>query len=98
MALTLILQSVAENKTVASDGTEIIESYDISVVAVNDTAQDKILASKVIRIAGGQNAEDSKTEFKDKIRSWWQGSLAEFDRKVNLRSIANDGIAELLIE
>jgi len=98
MALLLKLQSVVENKTVGIDGTETLNSYNISLNITTDTAPDKILANKAVEIAAGQSAEESKTEMKDKIRSWWEESLAEYNRKVNLRTIANEGIDELLIE
>lgn len=98
MALELKLQSVVENKSIALDGTETVTTYDISVYVATDTAPDKILASKAVSIEGNQSAEDSKTELKDKIRSWWESGLAEYNRKVNLRSIASTAITELLAE
>jgi len=98
MALLLKLQSVVENKTVNLDGTETIISYDVSLNITTDTAPDKILANKAVSIAAGQTLAESKEDLKNKTRSWWQESLAEYDRKINLRTIAQAGIDELLVE
>ncbi len=98
MALLLKLQSVVENKTVDPGGSETITGYDVSVYVTTDTAPDKTLANKSVNIAAGQTAAQSKEDLKDKLRTWWQTCLDEYNRKVNLRTIANAGIDELLLE
>ncbi len=98
MALELKLQSVVENKIVNPDQTETITGYDVSVYITTDTAPNKTLANKTVGVAAGQSSAQAKTEFKDKIRSWWQKCLAEYNRKVNLRTVAQEGIDELITE
>jgi hypothetical protein len=99
MALNIYINSVTENIVKRLDGESIIKSYDVSVYIAKDSNPSKHLSEFAVNLhAEGKTVGEMQTEFKDKIRGWWNDALEVYNREIAMRSKVNEAIAELIAE